>query len=85
MRGPEKLLENENHWETRMGGWFPGERVVYRGQDLHVDLDDMGWMELYLYGITGRRFSDAQLKVQMRFGSIPVFLIQGFGRIGWRH
>ena len=63
MRGPEKLLENENHWETRMGGWFPGERVVYRGQDLHVDLGDMSWMELHLYGITGRRFTPEQLKV----------------------
>ena len=63
MRGPEKLLENENHWETRMGGWFAGERVVYRGQDLHVDLGDMSWMELHLYGITGRRFTPEQLKV----------------------
>lgn len=63
MRGPEKLLESENHWETRMGGWFRNERVVYRGQDLHNDLMDMSWMELYLYGITGRRFTEAQLKV----------------------
>ena len=63
MRGPEKLLESENHWETRMGGWFPGERVVYRGQDLHVELGDMSWMELHLYGITGRRFTPEQLKV----------------------
>lgn len=63
MRGPEKLLESENHWETRMGGWFAGERVVYRGQDLHVDLGDMSWMELHLYGITGRRFTPEQLKV----------------------
>lgn len=63
MRGPEKLLESENRWETHMGGWFKNERVVYRGQDLHVDLMDMSWMELYLYGITGRRFTEAQLKV----------------------
>ena len=34
MRGPEKLLENENHWETRMGGLFAGERVVYLGNRL---------------------------------------------------
>lgn len=63
MRGPEKLLENENRWETCMGGLFVGERVVYRGQDLHVDLGDMSWIELHLYGITGRRFPEAQLKV----------------------
>jgi hypothetical protein len=63
MRGPKKLLENENHWETRMGGWFPNERIVYRGLDLHEDLMHMSWMELYLYGVTGRRFDEEQLKV----------------------
>ncbi len=63
MRGPEKLLECEDRWVTRMGKWFPGERVVYRGQDLHVDLADMDWMALYLYGITGRRFDEKQLKM----------------------
>lgn len=63
MRGPEKLLEHEDRWVTRMGKWFSGERVVYRGQDLHVDLADMDWMELYLYGITGRRFDGKQLRM----------------------
>ena len=63
MSGPERLLEAENNWVTRMGAWFPGERVVFRGQDLHVDLKDMSWMELYLFSITGRRFTGARLKV----------------------
>ncbi|MEQ6341957.1 MAG: hypothetical protein M3A44_09985 [Gammaproteobacteria bacterium] len=63
MRGPEKLLECEDRWVTRMGKWFSGERVVYRGQDLHVDLADMDWMALYLFGITGRRFDEKQLKM----------------------
>lgn len=63
MSGPERLLEAEDHWVTRMGAWFPGERVVFRGQDLHADLKDMSWMELYLFSITGRRFTAAQLKV----------------------
>lgn len=63
MRGPEKLLEHEDRWVTRMGKWFPGERVVYRSQDLHVDLADMDWMALYLYGITGRRFDERQLRM----------------------
>lgn len=63
MSGPERLLEAENNWVTRMGAWFPGERVVFRGQDLHADLKDMSWMELYLFSITGRRFTGAQLKV----------------------
>lgn len=63
MKGPKQLLDNEDRWLTSMGAWFPGERVVFRGQDLHADLGDMAWMELYLYSITGRRFSKTQLKV----------------------
>ena len=63
MQGPAQLLQHEDRWVTRMGAFFPGERVVFRGQDLHHDLADLSWMELYLYGITGRRFSEAQLQV----------------------
>jgi hypothetical protein len=44
-----------------MGGVFAGERVVFRGLDLFHDLGDVRWMELYLYGITGRRFSEKQV------------------------
>jgi hypothetical protein len=64
MKGPQILLENEDRLVTKMGGWFPGERVVMRGQDLHVDLvGKMDWMELLTYAITGRRFTPAQMKV----------------------
>lgn len=63
MRGPAELLRHQDRIETRMGGWFPGERVVFRGHDLHVELRDMDWVELYVYGITGRRFSAAELRV----------------------
>ncbi|WP_338849383.1 hypothetical protein V8J88_10250 [Massilia sp. W12] len=48
---------------TKMGQAFPGERVVFRGFDLHVDLFDMSWLELNLFGITGKRFTQAELKV----------------------
>lgn len=67
MSGPEHLFENEDRLVTRMGAWFPSERVVYRGKDLHADLSQMGWIELYLYGATGRRFSDAEVKVLNAF------------------
>jgi Citrate synthase, C-terminal domain len=63
MSGPAQLLESENRWESRMGGWFPGERVVFRGRDLHRDLKDLSWLELYLFGITGRRFTPVELKI----------------------
>jgi hypothetical protein len=59
----ELLQNNAGKLKTRMGAFFPGERVIFRGQDLHVDLKDMSWMELYLFGITGRRFSMDQVRL----------------------
>lgn len=66
MKGPEHLMQNEDHWRTSMGAWFAGERVVFRGHDLHTDLASLDWMELYLFGITGRRFTPIQMKVLNR-------------------
>ena len=63
MNGPTELLSAEDNWETRMGLSFPGERVVYRGKDLFHDLKHLGWMQLYLYGITGRIFTEKQIKL----------------------
>lgn len=63
MKGPEKLGKQEDHWETAMGLVFPGERVVIRGKDLFHELKDMRWMELLLYSITGRRFTDNQIRL----------------------
>lgn len=53
-KGPELLARSEDHWVTAMGAWFPGERVVLRGKDLLNDLGHRHWMELFVYGITGR-------------------------------
>ena len=63
MRGPKQLLENEDRLVTRMGAWFPGERVVFRGKDLFHDLSDQRWMGLLLYGITGKQFNDEQIRL----------------------
>ncbi len=63
MRGPKTLLDNEDHWETDLGAWFPGERVVFRGKDLFQELGDSSWMGLLLYGITGREFNEKQLRL----------------------
>lgn len=54
MKGPDRLRANEDHWVTRMGAWFPGQRVVFRGKDLFHDFRDLPWMALLVYGITGR-------------------------------
>lgn len=61
--GIQNLFTNEGHWSTEMGKAFPTERVVFRGKDLHKDLKDLSWFELNLYGITGRRFNENELKV----------------------
>lgn len=54
-------------WEgplpTRMGGCFPGERAVFRGHDLHTDLRDADWMDLYVFSICGRRHTPAEIRV----------------------
>lgn len=63
VRGPEQLFESEDRWVTSMGAWFPGERVVFRGQDLFHDLKDLAWMALLLCGITGRSPDERQVRL----------------------
>lgn len=70
MRGPQTLLECEDHWVTDMGAWFPGERVVFRGKDLFQELGDSSWMGLLLYGITGREFNEKQIHLLERMWTI---------------
>jgi len=63
MSGPQLLEEYVGLLVTRMGACFPGERAVFRGHDLHAALKDLGWLELYLFGVTGRRFTPQQMRV----------------------
>ena len=63
MNGPELLQSHSDHIKSRMGACFPGERAVFRGHDLHVELKDMDWLVLYVFGITGRRFTPQQLRL----------------------
>ena len=63
MNGPEMLEEHVGKLVTRMGAVFPGVRAVFRGHDLHASLKDLDWLELYLFGITGRRYTYQQIKV----------------------
>jgi len=62
-RGPSLLQESVGVWKSRMGAFFPGSHAIFRGHDLHAELKDMDWLELYVFGITGRRFSAAQLRL----------------------
>lgn len=61
--GPQFLKQSVGRMESRMGAFFPGSHVIFRGQDLHADLKDMDWMALFVFGITGRRFSPEQLRL----------------------
>ncbi len=63
MNGPAALVANIGRLKTRMGQAFIGERAVFRGHDLHAELLDMDWIELFIFGITGRRFGADELRL----------------------
>lgn len=63
MKGPQRLEEHAGRLTTRAGAFFPGERAVFRGHDLHASLKSLDWLELYLFGVTGRRYTKQQMKV----------------------
>jgi hypothetical protein len=62
-RGQQVLEKAAGIVRSRMGAFFPGSHVIYRGHDLHAELKDFDWIELYVFGITGRRFSSEQLRM----------------------
>lgn len=63
MKGLKLLQESAGRLKTKMGACFPGTHAVFRGHDLHAELKDMDWVELYVFGITGRRFSPEQIRL----------------------
>ncbi|HUW76798.1 MAG TPA: hypothetical protein VMV70_08955 [Gallionella sp.] len=63
MNGPELLEQHVGKLVTSAGGFIPGERAIFRGQNLHTSLKDLDWLELYLFGITGHRYSKPQMKL----------------------
>jgi hypothetical protein len=63
MRGPEFLRQRVGKLKSRMGGVVPGSHASIRGLDLHSTFKDAEWMDLYMFAITGRRFSTAELSL----------------------
>jgi hypothetical protein len=58
------LYQYEDHWPTELGAVSVADgTVTFRGHDLLNALEDLSWMDLLMYGITGRRFSQAQLEL----------------------
>ncbi|HEX5371232.1 MAG TPA: hypothetical protein VFW84_00715 [Aquabacterium sp.] len=61
-RGPATLNRYRGAFQSAVGGAFPGTRAVFRGQDLHRDLlGQTSWIDLYCYGVTGRRLPASHL------------------------
>jgi hypothetical protein len=63
MSRPRLLGQAVGRIKSRVGAVFIGSHAVFRGKDLHADLGDMRWFDLYLFGITDRRFSAPQLRL----------------------
>ena len=61
--GVEFLASNTGRLKTAVGACYPGSHANFRGYDVHADLRGMDWVELYVFGITGRRFSKAQVQL----------------------
>lgn len=67
------LIQYEDHWPTELGGISVADgTVTFRGHDLLNALQDLSWMDLLMYGITGRRFSQAQLELFQGLWKISV-------------
>ena len=58
----DDLQRAEVFLETRIGKAFLSERVVMRGKDLHNELGDRQWMDVFLFAITGRQLTENQLR-----------------------
>lgn len=63
MSGPQTLIDHEGPLKTRAGACYPGERAVFRGHDLHAELTALDWVELYAFGVSGKRLSEAEGRV----------------------
>ena len=63
MNKADILKQFEGPFRTSMGAVFIGERAVFRGVDVHSTFKGATWMDLYIYGITGRRLQANQLRV----------------------
>lgn len=67
------LLAYEDHWPTELGGVSVADgAVTFRGYDLLNALEDLSWMDLLMYGITGRHFSQTQLELFQGLWKISV-------------
>lgn len=63
MNGPAFLQQHSGVLRTQAGAAFPGSHAVFRGKNLHRDLQQLEWVALYAYGITGRQPTPEQTEL----------------------
>lgn len=63
MNGPALLGRHAGRLSTSVGACYPGSHAIFRGHDLHQDLKRLDWVDLYVFGITGRRLTPGQVKL----------------------
>jgi len=61
MNGPDLLSQRVGILKSRMGGVVPGSHATIRGVDLHLAFRDARWMDAFIFSVTGRRFTSAEL------------------------
>lgn len=62
-RGPALLDSVSGKLTTAVGAAFPGERAVFRGQDIHQSLAHMSWIGMLAFGVTGRQLPEGHLQL----------------------
>ncbi len=72
MKGLKDLIDSEDNWQTEMGAFFAGERVVARGRDLFTEFDNYSWHKYLLLMITGREFGDKELELLDKFWMLTI-------------
>ena len=58
----EDLQSAQDQLHSALGKAFLSERVVMRGKDLHYELGKQDWLSVMVYAITGREFSENQIR-----------------------
>ncbi|MBA53556.1 MAG: hypothetical protein CMK89_03805 [Pseudomonadales bacterium] len=58
----EDLQSAQDQLHSALGKAFLSERVVMRGKDLHYELGRKDWLSVMVYAITGREFSENQIR-----------------------
>lgn len=69
MNTPQSLSSAIDTFTTTVGAAWPGERAVFRGRDMHTDINNPDridlptWLEICAFGIMGVHITKAQLRL----------------------